>query len=595
MEKSISKKSLVNVLHVVYAHLKTGDGGDLYLTRFAEPYPEHFQINNWYERDWFNKHKIRLIGTSSVYRVPTKEVNGISLDLVVKNCRVGENVPLDTHTLQEFCDAEFNSPWEEFSLVMEMREGAHGPKEMKVKTQRPLAIYVPPERMQPWQSGRSRSKINRIHAKHPGIDLDILKQYKLIYEWIQGKTIAEVFEHIDINDDEIVKHLKVINYKVLADLGRKGYLVADMKPEHIIISEADTMRIEEIGRSHDDVDAPAAQVDLLYQFIKEGKYSVIDYELLLRTAEHENEVKESRRHSYLDDQRDRFKPTALPAHLKRMEILGVPYTYGHAESTGGRLWVVGSNARLFDYFLPERWRKTPSLKLSDTKEVFYTITKDNIHLVWETSRVGELPSKENGDIDDPKIREYGINSPFEEFAIAHSLNEIGIPSVYVRAIYMTGTDKIEPSGDFRKYDSHKDFLDPEGNAILQENHNYITIRGYYNGPDHSVAEKGPLYTPVDLPNAVYRGIIDESRCQGFLETVKEKLRDAGYDGSLLKANDLLLAIDSSGKIMNNSYGEPEVIICNFERIWKISGTSDPLGVSFNGGIKEYFHGHRHKE
>jgi hypothetical protein len=439
MEKCSPKKSLVNVLQVVYAHVKTSDGGDLYLTRFAEPYPEHFQISNWYEKDWFNNHRIRLKGTSSVYKVPTREVNGKSLDLVVKNCRVGEDVPIDTHTLQEFCDAEFNSPWEEFSLVMEMREGTYGPREMKVKTQRPLAIYVPPERMQPWQSGRSRSKINRIQAKHPGIDLDILKQYKMIYEWIQGKNLLEIFEHVDINNDELARHLKVINYRVLVDLNKKGYLVADMKPEHIIINEADTIRIEEIGRSDDDVDAPDRQVELVYQLIKEGNYSVIDYELLLRTGEHENEVKESRRHSYLDDQRDRFRPTLLPVHLKKIEVFGVPYIYGHAESTGGHLWVVGSNARLFDYFLPERWRKTPSLKLSDTKEVFYTITKDNIHLVWKTSRVGEMPDEEDGDRYDPKIRKYGINSPFEEFAIAHTLNQLGIPAVYVRAIYMTGS------------------------------------------------------------------------------------------------------------------------------------------------------------
>ncbi len=574
MERLRPKKTLVNVLRVVYAHMKSSDGGDLYLTRFAEPYLEHFQIENWYEKTWFNKYKIRLIGTSSVYRVPTREIHGKSLDLVVKNCRVGEDVPIDTHTLQEFCDAEFNSPWEEFSLVMEMRESAYGPREMKVKTQRPLAIYVPPERMQPWQSGRSRSKINRIHAKHPGIDLDILKQYKMIYEWIEGKTIAEVFEHIDINDDEIVKHLKSINYKVLSDLGRKGYLVADMKPEHIIISDTDAIMVEEIGRTENNIDTPRKQVDLLYELIKNDKYSVIDYELLLRTAEHENEVKESRRHSYLDDQRDRFKPTSLPAHLTRVEIMGVPYIYGHAESTGGHVWVVGRNARLFDYFLPERWRKTPSLRLSDSKEVFYTITKDNIHLVWETSRVGELPDAENGGSDDPKIRQYGINSPFEEFAIAHELNELGIPTVYVRAIYMTGTTKIEPSTDVRRYESHKNILDTEGNPILQEDHNYITIRGYYNGPDISVAMKGPLYTPVDLSKAVYQDIIDESTCLMFLERVKENLKQAGYDGSLLKANDLLLAVDSEGRIMNNRSGEPEVILCNFEIVWKMA---DPGG------------------
>jgi hypothetical protein len=295
-----SEKSLVNVLRVVYAHVKTSDGGDLYLTRFAEPYLEHFELHNWYESEWFNAHKIRLLGTSSVYRVPTKEINGRSLDLVVKNCRVGEDVPIDTHTLQEFCDAEFNSPWEEFSLVMEMRESTYGPREMKVRTQRPLAIYVPPERMQPWQSGRSRSKINRIQAKHPGIDLDILKQYKMIYGWILGKNLLEVFEHVDINNDELVGHLKKINYKVLADLDKKGYLVADMKPEHVIISEEDTARIEELGRSEHAIDAARRQVDLLYQLIDDGRYSVIDYELLLRTAAHENEVKQSRRHSYLD-------------------------------------------------------------------------------------------------------------------------------------------------------------------------------------------------------------------------------------------------------------------------------------------------------
>ena len=569
METTTSRKTLVNVLGVVYVHTKTSDGGDLYLTRFAEPRHEHFEIENWYERDWFNTHKIRLIGTSSVYKVPTKEINGKSLHLVVKNCRVGEDVPIDTHTLQEFCDAEFNSPWEEFSLVMELMDNLYGPKEMKMNTQLPMAIYVPPEKMQAWQSGRSRTKINRIRARHPGIDLDILKQYKLIYEWIKGHNLMEVFEHIDINDEELINHLKKINYRALGHLNTKGYLMADIKPEHIIISEADTEGIVEIGRTQER-NAPDKQVDMVYQLIHEGRYSIIDYELLLRTPEHEDEVKSSRRHSYLDDQQHRFDPTPLPAHLSHMEILGVPYLYGHAESTGGCLWVVGRNAHLFDYFLPERWRKTPSLKLSSTKEVFYTITKDNIHLVWETSRVGEMPMGDEEGSRDPKVRQYGINSPFEEFAMAHTLNRLGIPTVYVRAIYMTGSAKVEASTDLRKYESHKDILDPEGNPVLQENHNYITIRGYYNGPDQWVAEhEEALYTPVDLSKAVYNRIISEEQCREFLDTVKGKLKQNGFEGSSLRANDLLLAIDDKKEIMKSNSGEPMVIICNFELIWKI--------------------------
>lgn len=552
-------------------HTKTSDGGDLYLTRFAEPYQEHFEIENWYERNWFDTHKVRLIGTSSVYRVPTKEIAGKSLDLVVKNCRVGEDVPIETHTLQEFCDAEFNSPWEEFSLVMELRDNLYGPRETRVKTQKPMAIYVPPEKMQAWQSGRSRTKINRIRAKHPGIDLDILKQYKLVYEWIRGNNLLELFETIDINNDEMVRHLSIINAKASGDLNRKGYLMADMKPEHIIIDESDADHIRAIGMSGKR-DAAEKQVRTVNQLINEGRYSVIDYELLLRTPQHEEAVKSSRRHSYLDDQKHRFEPSPLPAHLSYMEILGVPYLFGHAESTGGRLWVVGRNAHLFDYFLPERWRKTPSIRLSQTKEVFYTITKDNIHLVWETSRVGEFPVGDEEGSGDPKVRKYGINSPFEEFAIAHTLNQLGIPTVYTRAIYMTGSTKIEASADLRKYESHKHLLDPEGSPVLRENHNYITIRGYYNGPDQWVAEHGnALYTPVDLSKATYRKIINESECQRFLEEVKEKLREHGFDGSSLKANDLLLAIDDKGEIMKDAAGEPVVLICNFELIWKVAG------------------------
>ncbi|MDP3112533.1 MAG: hypothetical protein Q8M71_10575, partial [Thermodesulfovibrionales bacterium] len=67
----------------------------------------------------------------------------------------------------------------------------------------------------------------------------------------------------------------------------------------------------------------------------------------------------------------------------------------------------------------------------------------------------------------------------------------------------------------------------------------------------------------------YRGIINESECQILLDKAKERLKNAGYDGSLLKVNDLLLAINDEGEIMKNNSGEPEVIICNFELIWKI--------------------------
>ncbi len=368
-----------------------------------------------------------------------------------------------------------------------------------------------------------------------------------------------------MEEDVRIHHLKTLDECVMFDLEEKGYLVADMKPDHIIISEEDTERIEEMGRAN-IMDSAKDQINHLYNLINKGTYSVVDYELLLRTPEHEDVVKDSRRHSYLDDQRNRFVSTLLPEHLTNIEILGVPYICGHAESTGGHLWVVGNNARLFDYFLPERWRKTPSIRLSDKKEIYYTVTKDNIHLVWETSRVGEMPDEEE---HYPGIRNSGINSPFEEFSIAQELTQSGIPCVYVRAIYMTGSTKIEASEDIRRYESHKNFLDPEDHPILQEDHNYITIRGYYNGPDDWVAEQtGSLHVPVDLSKAVNKGIIDKPQCRMLLEGVKNSLKDGDYNGSLLKPDDLLLSMESRGEIVKDNSGNPLAVICNFEHLWK---------------------------
>jgi len=298
--------------------------------------------------------------------------------------------------------------------------------------------------------------------------------------------------------------------------------------------------------------------------VERGRYSVVDYELMLRTPRHEEQVKYSRRHSYLDDQRDRLIPTVLPPHLDAVEIFGVPYIHGHVESTGGQLWVVGKNGRLFDYFLPERWRKTASWKLSEENEVYYTVTKDNVHIVWETSRVGETPAAGRG-----RAVEFGFNSPFEEFAIAQELNEAGIPTVYVRAIYMTGTIKVEQSADLSRYESHQNIRGRDGAPILQESRNYISIRGYFNGPDSWVAQqKGLLFRPIDLENAVVQNIISIDESERFRALVCDRLLAAGYDGSLLEGNDVLLVIDPAGAIVRNEAGEPELRICNFEFVRK---------------------------
>ncbi len=568
MQASVAAESLVSVLGVVYSHRKTSDGGDMYLTRFGIQYADLLELDNWYEPSWFEARRERLEGTSAVYRVPTKPRRGRNLDLVVKNCRVGEDVPLETRTLLEFINTEFNSPWEEFALVMELREGKFGPPDIRCRLQEPLAIYVPPERMQLWQSGRSYEKINRIRARHPGIDIDILRQYKLIYGWIHGKDLVQLFSEAGFGADSLKELLGPLTEKATSDLAAKGYVVADMKPSHVVIGEEDMRSMETVVA--DDVEnTRRLRARMIGDLVSRGSFSIVDYELLIRTPLHEEEVYRSRRHSYLDDQRDRFTPTAIPAHLAAVDILGVPYVVGQAESTGGTLWVVGRNARLFDYFLPERWRRTHAWKLSENNEVHYTVTKDHIHLVWKTSRVGELPLPDASCPLPEKLEEFGYNSPFEEFAIAQHLNEHDIPTVYMRAIYMTGTTRAAPSIDPRRYDSHRSLRGTDGKPLLRENHDYITLRGYFNGPDWWVAtQTDRLCRPLNLEQALAKHLIDPSLFTQLFESIRRKLDNAGYDGSLLKANDLLLALDPDNALLKDRDGLPEVRICNCELIQK---------------------------
>ncbi|MBN1308159.1 MAG: hypothetical protein JXA18_09605 [Chitinispirillaceae bacterium] len=558
--------SLLNILGVIYVHRKTPDGGDIYFTRFGLPFAKHLDLENWYEKKWFREHRERLDGTSAVFRVPTRAVGETSLDLVVKNCRVGEDVPLETESLPEPIGAEFNSPWEEFALVMEMRDGVYGPRTIRINTQDPLAIYVPPEKMQLWQSGRSPVKINRILARHPGIDIDILRQYKLIYGWIQGRNILEALTGIGMGGEELDRDLLMLNRKVTGDLERKGYVVADMKPVHIILGAAEVGAIDSVTEA-DGNEMRRLRHEALCDFVNKGAYSIVDYELLVRTPPHEEQVRWRRRHAYLDDQRDRFKSTPLPAHLSAVTVFAVPYIFGHVESTGGALWVVGNNGRLFDYFLPERWRTTHSWRLSPINEVFYTITKDQIHIVWKTSRVGELPRLETADPRPDLITVNGFNSPFEEFALAHYLNEKGIPTVYVRAIYMTGSVKQEESVDSRRFDSHKGLRNPDRTATLRPDRNYITLRGYFNGSDRWVAEQsGGLCRPVDLAKALQTGIVNQAEQFRMIDRVKSGLRSVGCNGALLEPNDLLLAVAPDGSIVRDTTGRPEVRICNLELI-----------------------------
>ncbi len=544
---------LARVLDVNYVHLRTGDGGELYLTTHGVPFLDHLKPENWYDADWFVPRRRRLQGTSTIYKIPTRPVDGRAIDLVVKYSRVGQDVPLETHIIHKVLDAEFNSPFEEFALVEELRLSEHGPPGTRILPMLPLAIYVPPERMQPWQTGRSEHKIASKIARHPGIEIDILRDYILVYAWIYGMDAVEAQEAGKLTEDQV----RALTIRADEEIHAKGFRVLDMKAQHVIV-------FPENGGLRQEGDRVA--------------YRLVDFELLQRTEEYDRAVKASRRHDYLVRQRDRFVPRDVPwpAHLSPAGILGVDYVFGHAESTGGLLWVVGKDPVLFDYFLPERWRKTPRIRLTEENQVFYTRSKDNIHLVWRVSRVGEIPDVPEAAGDADRIRRQGYNSPFEEFSCALRLRQAGIPAIYPRAIYMTGHRAPEESHavDENRIRSHRHLLTPAGEPILRADHDYITVWGYWNGPDEMLAHKdGEYYKGVNARQACLYGLLDAGQVEALLDRQRRRLAAAGMEAPDLKSDHLIISVDPKGALVRDAAGDVEAYLCNFQLLRPAEGAS----------------------
>jgi hypothetical protein len=543
--------SVMSLLGVDYLRLKTGDGGDLYLTRFGLPFWRNLLPENWYAREWFEPNRERLEGTSMVYKVPTRPVDGKVLHLVVKWSRVGELVPMDTLTVNKFINAEFNSPFEEFSLLMELRRGEAGPLAIRIRTQRPLAIYVPSDRLQLWQTGRSEDKIRAKVTRHPGVEIDILRQYVVLFGWIKGMDAVETAEKFGFEGGAQAEFLARVTSLVTHELWQKGYRVVDMKPAHIILRP---QRDRSLLRDHND------------QFA----YALVDYELLERTPEHEQAVRSANRQLYLKHMARRFdtdtaKP--LPAHLRATNVLGVDYIFGRAESTGGLLWVVGKDPDLFNYFLPERWRRTPKKKLSSRNQIYYTRTKDNINLVWKVSRMGDSPWLNHPQARQEKAQANGFNSPFEEFAFALEMGRSGVRTIYPRAIYMTGRPRgsSRPVSDERRYAALADFRTPDGEAVARKEYDYITIWGFWNGPDELLAaQDGKFYQAFNAKLAFTSKLISEQMLAELMQMIARRLDRCGFEDLNAKPDHLLISFDAEQKLVLDTMGKPELRLCNFE-------------------------------
>lgn len=559
---------LLDLLGVNFVHLTTADGGDLYLVASELSAAEHLQPENWLERRWFDAHAERLRGTSAVYSIATKPLRGESLRLVVKHCRVGQHVPFAT--LVHDVVAEFNGPFEEFSLLEETRRSTRG--SAAIELQSPLAIYVPPERMQLWQTGRSEATIASKIARYPGVAIDILRDYILVYRWLEGLDATQA------QDAGLLTELDVerLTLRAIRELEDRGYRMLDMKPAHIIVR-------------------PDASGTLPRQADGELRYGLVDFELFERTPEHEAEVRELRQRDLLRRQNPEDGDTSdrvLPAHLARCDVLGVDYLFGRVESTGGALWVVAKDPALFDYFLPERWRQTPHIQLDPQHSTFYTSSKDAIQIVWKVSRVGEPQCLECTDESAVLALEHGVNSPFEDVALATLLRRGGVMADAPYAIYMTGHDsRLEHrTRDWRRYRTHDQLRTPAGESALRPERNYVTLWSFGGCSDVGREYQNSCTRALNGDQALARNLLSQAEMAAVIEEKRAHIEATGIVVLKLLPRQILLSLDSQGRLARDAEGHLQMRLCSFDFLKlppAVAGPATDVAPFVPPGVREY--------
>ena len=528
---------------IEYKHLKPPDGGDLYLTDFGAAVLRCLLPENWYENEYFFHKGTRLLGTSAVYKVATKPVFGRTIDIVIKFCRIGEDVnPLLTTRSKfisddDFASARWNGPFEEFGKLMELRKGVFGRK-ARFLTQHPLGIFVPPEVCLDWELGRSldsfrigqsvMDKDTTLTDDHDPVELDISRQYIMIYSWVKGLGLDDLLRQGYLSKETC----DVITEKAyFEDMIPNGFKVLDTKHAHIIL------RIDRKGE--------------LVRRHGQYPYALIDYELLRRTDEHERYFGLSRRRQYWRHVYERFDETHLktmPSELKCMSVCDIPYIFG-VTPNGGKLWVVGTNHKLFDYFLPEKWRGSDRIRLSSKNEVYHSLTPDNVHLVYKRSRVGILPESNPLEELNSPIVEHGYNSPFEEVFIAEHLRKNGICATHPRAIYRTGqrSAMVRFDLDPRRYEAVRHLLTPEEKpeSILSDQHDYYVLWGCWRGidPEAGYFPANPHWGLTSINQALNEALISPEEAAGIIRNTTARLEKLRITNLFIAKYDFLLSFN----------------------------------------------------
>jgi hypothetical protein len=483
-------RPLITVLGVKYLHLRMEDGTDLYVTEYGLPFTKCLcRKTTGPMTEWMKEHSRPLPGTSAVHRVKTKEVDGRSKEIVIKWNRMGQDIPGETRAL-DAANAEFNSPFMEFSLVIELRNTRFESPGKALHPQAAGHLRAAEVRQgrTTWAVAHKMEAIQRTPRRDR---IDWNRNYAVIYEWLKGIDAVEACR------------------EGLLDQRRAG------RPDGALQRGSGP---KGLYRQRQQAAAHHRSPDGRRRLVKDRRqdlYGLVDFELLKRTPEREEKMRAEKRHDYLVRQAHRFESArAVPARIS-------PRSTSWTSTTSTDEW--RARAGRCGSSVATRCCSTTSCPRSGgarrgrgsvrTQHRIRDGHQGQRALVWRVSRVGQIPDA------DPFVRareahpRSRLQQPLRGVLDRHGAVAQGIETTYPRAIYMTGHRSTVSSSlvDNSRYESHADFETPDGHPMLSRHHEYLTIWGYWNGPDDVLAVKDEvIYNGIDALAAYREGRSDQS-------------------------------------------------------------------------------------
>jgi hypothetical protein len=104
---------------------------------------------------------------------------------------------------------------------------------------------------------------------------------------------------------------------------------------------------------------------------------------------------------------------------------------------------------------------------------------------------------------------------------------------------------------------------------VRHDHDYITIWGYWNGPDEALAAQDlHHYRSISAERACLNNVITERLVAALLERERNEMAEQGFEDLKLKPDHLLLSIAPDDSLVTGAQGWPQVRLCNLELVRK---------------------------